>query len=386
MTDIWITALRGTEVALRDELREMGFRGSKADRGGARVPVEGGRELEVAFQICLWTRIGVRVLVPVADELEAPTEAALYDGVRAIPWERWLDATTTLSVSAVSRSSAVMNERFLALKVKDAVVDRLRDVTGDRPSVDRDDPAAPIFVHLKNDRARVFLDASGDALHRRGYRLAHGEAPLKETLAAAVLRLSGWDRESPLLDPTCGSGTLAIEADLWARDVAPGLARDRFAVERWRSMDDDLRARFADARENARRLVRREGPDVFASDVSVNVVDSAIANARRIGSKVRFSIGRLGAIEPTRPAGTIVANLPYGERIAIDPSLWDELGRSMERAASMRWAMILGGAPPDGALPRPDTLIPLWNGPIECRLAIVEPREPRSARPRQQGQ
>lgn len=374
MSHVWITALRGTEVALRDELREMGFRGAKADRGGARVPVDGGNELEVAFQICLWTRIGVRVLVPVSGDIEAKDEASLYDGVRAIPWERWLDASTSIAVSTVSRSSAMTNERFLALKIKDAIVDRLRDVTGDRPSVDRDDPAAPVFVHLKNDRARVFLDASGDALHRRGYRLAHGEAPLKETLAAAVLRLSGWDRESPLVDPTCGSGTLAIEADLWARDVAPGLSRDRFAVERWRSMDDGLRARFAEARERAARLVRREGPDVFASDHSVNVVDAASANARRIRSNVRFSIGRFGNLEPTRPAGTVVANLPYGERIAIDPSLWDEVARAMHRGASMRWALLLGGAPPDGVLPPPDALVPLWNGPIECRLALIGSR------------
>lgn len=374
MSDVFVTALRGTEVALRDELREMGFRGAKADRGGARVPVhddDEARVLEVAFQICLWTRIGVRVLVPVAPEIAAATPEALYDGVRAIPWERWLDASTTLSVSAVSRESAQGNERFVSLKTKDAIVDRLRDVLGERPSVDRDDPAAPVFVHLKHDRARVFLDASGEALHKRGYRLAHGEAPLKETLAAAVLRLSGWDRESPLVDPTCGSGTLAIEADLWARDVAPGLSRGRFAIERWRTMDDSLRARFAEQREKARSFIRREGPDVFASDASSAIVESAKANARRIGSAVRFSVARLGALEPTRPAGTVVANLPYGERIAIDPLLWDELGQVMRRGARMRWALVLGGAPPDGALPPPDALIPLWNGPIECRLAIV---------------
>lgn len=374
MSEIWVTALRGTEVALRDELREMGFRGAKADRGGARVPVNDGREHEVALQICLWTRIGVRVLVPVADELEAATPEALYEGVRSIPWERWLDATTTLAVSCVSRESAQANERFVALKTKDAIVDRLRDVIGARPSVDRDDPAAPVFVHLKRDRARVFLDASGDALHKRGYRLAHGEAPLKETLAAAVLRLSGWDRESPLVDPTCGSGTLAIEADLWARDVAPGLSRGRFAIERWRSMDDTLRARFAEQRDKARAFARREGPDVFASDASTTIVESAKANAKRIGAAVRFSVARLGNLEPTRPAGTVVANLPYGERIAIDPSLWDELGHVMRRGARMRWALLLGGAPPDGALPPPDALIPLWNGPIECRLAVLAPR------------
>lgn len=374
MSDVFVTALRGTEVALRDELRELGFRGAKADRGGARVPVRGDRELEVAFHICLWTRIGVRALVPVAEPFEAASAEALYEGVRDVPWERWLDASTTISVSVVSRRSREANERFLTLKVKDAVVDRLRDRLGARPSVDRDDPAAPIFVLLRDDRAQVFLDASGEALHRRGYRLEHGEAPLKETLAAAVLRLSGWDRTSPLVDPACGSGTLALEADLWARDVAPGLARARFAVERWRSMDEPLRERFRALRETARSLARPEGPPVFGMDTNPSVLSHARANARRVEGRVRFAEQPLRAFRPTDPPGQVVTNLPYGERIAIDPTLFPDLAVAMDRGAAMRWALLLGGPPPEGLLPRPSATHTLFNGPLECLLAIIEPR------------
>jgi putative N6-adenine-specific DNA methylase len=369
--DLFVTALRGTELALRDELRELGLRGAVADRGGARVPCAGGDELEVALRLCLWTRVGVRVLVPVGD-FAAPDPEALYAGVRGIAWERWLDETTTLAVSCVSRESALHHTNFVSLKTKDAIVDRLRDRLGARPSVDRDDPAAPVFVHLKRDHAKVFLDASGDSLHRRGYRLAHGEAPLKETLAAAVLRLSGWDRKSPLVDPTCGSGTIAIEADLWARRVAPGLARPRFALERWRSMDEPLRARFRELREEARAAALSEGPEVLGTDSDRRVVEAAGANASRIASRARFSVARLGALRATEPPGTVVANLPYGERIAVDPGLFDELSEAMRRARSMRFALLLGGPPPEGALPVPDALHPLWNGPIECRLALIE--------------
>jgi putative N6-adenine-specific DNA methylase len=313
----------------------------------------------------------VRVLVPVG-ELDAPDPAALYAGVRAIAWERWLDASTTLAVSAVCRESALRHTNFVSLKTKDAIVDRLRDRLGARPSVDRDDPAAPVFVYLKRDRAKVFLDASGDSLHRRGYRLAHGEAPLKETLAAAVLRLSGWDRRSPLVDPTCGSGTIAIEADLWARRVAPGLARTRFALERWVSMDAALRARADALRDEARSRALREGPEIAGTDVDRRVVDAAVANAARVGARVRFGVARLGDLRATDPPGTVIANLPYGERIAIDPGLFDELADAVARARTMRWALLLGGPPPEGALPPPDALYPLWNGPIACRLAVLE--------------
>lgn len=139
-------------------------------------------------------------------------------------------------------------------------------------------------------------------------------------------------------------------------------------------MDEPLRARFAQQRERARSFARAEGPDIFASDASPRSVEAARANASRIGATVQFGVARIGALEATRPSGTVVANLPYGERIAIEPTLWDELGDAMRRCTKMRWALLLGGAPPDGALPPPDALIPLWNGPIECRLATLDPR------------
>lgn len=365
--ELFITALRGTEVALRDELRELGFRGAKADRGGVRVP--GG--LNEAFDLCLHTRIGVRVLVPVG-EFDAPTPEALYDGVFSIAWERVLDATRTVAVTCVSRESALHHTNFVSLKTKDAIVDRLRARDGERPSVHRDDPDVAVFVHLKNDRAKVFLDASGDSLHRRGYRLAHGEAPLKETLAAAVLRLSGWDRRSPFVDPTCGSGTLAIEADLWARNVAPGLARPRFGIERWARLDEGLVRYFGVARERARAAMSPSGPEVLGTDIHGAALEAAEANARRVGSRTRFLHRPLRALRATEPLGTVVANLPYGERLALDDAFWRELREGVERSRGMRFAFLLGAPPPDGLLPPPDALITLWNGPIECRLAVLE--------------
>lgn len=367
--DIFVTAMRGTELALKEELREIGFRGAVADRGGARIK----GELQDAFRVCLHSRIGVRVLFPVGD-FEAPTPEALYEGIADLEWEQYLDADSTVSVSCVSRDSLMHNTNFIALKTKDAIVDRLRDKLGARPSVDREDADVAIFVHLKKDHAKVFVDASGDSLHKRGYRLARGEAPIKETLAAAIVRMSGWDGQSPLVDPTCGSGTIAIEADAWARRVAPGLHRPRFGIERWRTMDEKLARRFADLREDAANAQVMKGPDVFGSDVDAEALEAAAQNAKRVRSTVRFSRARLGDLKATNPAGTVIANLPYGERIDATPGFYNELHDAVSSAREMRFALLLGGPPPEGVLPPPSALHALWNGPIECRLAIIDPQ------------
>ncbi|MBM4364561.1 MAG: RNA methyltransferase, partial [Deltaproteobacteria bacterium] len=239
-----VTASRGTEGALAEELVELGCRGVRA----ASAAVEFTGTLVDAARVCLASRIGVRVLAPVAD-FRCPDGATLYERVRAVDWSELLSPRHTLAVSASCRESALAHEMFVAQRTKDAIVDQLRDRHGERPSVDRADPDLGLAVRVVRDRATVALDVSGTSLHLRGYRVPGAEAPLKETLAAAVVRLSGWDRQTPLVDPMCGSATLAIEADLWARRVAPGLARPRLGLERWASHDDTLRTALARLRE-----------------------------------------------------------------------------------------------------------------------------------------
>jgi len=193
------TAAKGTEGALRDELRELRIPGVRADRGGVHF----GRTWEDAWLACLHSRIAMRILAEVA-RFPAPSGESLYQGVRAVDWSAWLSPRHTLAVTANCRSGALTHTGFIAQKTKDAIVDPLRDRFGDRPSVDRKDPDLHVFVHLVRDEAVVYLDLAGESLHRRGYRSEHGEAPLKDTLAAAMLRLCGWDRASPLVDPMCG--------------------------------------------------------------------------------------------------------------------------------------------------------------------------------------
>jgi 23S rRNA G2445 N2-methylase RlmL len=360
------TAAKGTEPALRDELRELRLRRVRADRGG--VHFEG--ELTDAARACLWSRVAARVLVEVSS-YGAADAAALYDGARAVDWSTWMTPETTLAVRATCRSSQLTHSQFVAQKTKDAVVDALRDRFGQRPSVDRDDPDVLLAVHLARDQATLYLDVGGASLHERGWRARAGAAPLRETLAAAMLRLSGWDRERPLIDPMCGAGTLAIEAAAWSRRMAPGLSRKRFGFERWASHDQAERRRMGALREEARAAVLPDGPPVLASDVDARSVELARENARSAGVRVVFERRDVRDLPRLEPAGFVVSNPPYGERLAAGAGLYDDLARAL-RGMHGHTAALLAGTPAIARAMRrePERWWILYNGPIECRLLV----------------
>jgi putative N6-adenine-specific DNA methylase len=360
------TAAKGTEGALRDELRELRLPGVRADRGGVHF---GGR-FEDAWTACLHSRIAVRVMAEVA-AFEAPDGQALYDGVRGVDWSPWLTPRQTLAVSASCRSGGLTHTGFISQKTKDAIVDQIRDRVGSRPSVDRHDPDVAIFVHIARDHATVYLDLAGESLHRRGYRAEHLEAPLKETLAAAVLRLSGWDRVSPLVDPMCGAGTFPIEAAMWARGVAPGLLRQRFGFERWASHDASAAARITELREAARDAVRPSGGRIVGRDRDPAAIETARANARNAGVDVQWERGGIADLRPLGPSGMVVVNPPYGARLDADPGLYDEMAAAMRRMTGHTVAVLAGSPAIERAFRRrPDRWQTLFNGDIECRLLI----------------
>ncbi len=378
--DFFATAARGTEVALRDELRELRFRGVRADRGGVHFH---GQDLREGGRACLSSRIAVRILTPLS-VFEARDANGLYEGVRAIDWQPWITPKHTLAVSAVSRESGLSHTQFIAQKTKDGVVDQLRDAVGARPSVDLDDPDVRIFVHVVRDKVTVYLDVSGESLHRRGYRTRIMEAPLKETLAAAMLRMAGWDRTTPLTDPMCGSGTLPIEADLLARNVAPGIFRDRFGFERWPSCDEATNRAMLSMREelHARAVPKESGPEVSGSDTDELAITTAEKNAERAFSRATFGVGEIGSLRPLGPRGFIILNPPYGERLAGDEGLYRAMADTFRRLPGHTIA-ILAGTPmierimtekvrAARAALRPVRSLPLWNGPIECRLLVYE--------------
>ncbi len=360
------TAAKGTEPALRDELRELRLPGVRADRGGVHFEGDVGH----AARACVWSRVAARVLLEVT-RFEARDGEALYEGVRAQDWTAWVTPQTTLAVRATCRSSQLTHSQFVAQKTKDAIVDLLRDRLGDRPSVDRDDPDVGVTVHLAKDQATVYLDVGGLSLHARGWRALAAEAPLRETLAAAILRLSGWDRERPLVDPMCGAGTLAIEGATWARRLAPGLGHARFGFERWASHDDVERRAMAELRASARAQALPAGPPVFASDVSPNVLALAQRNARAAGVELVIERKDVRDLGTTHPPGFVVTNPPYGERLDGDFALYDGMARAFKLLHGHTVAILAGTPAIETAMRRrPDRYWQLYNGPIECRLVV----------------
>ncbi|MFI5307597.1 MAG: class I SAM-dependent RNA methyltransferase [Polyangiales bacterium] len=364
------TAAKGTEGALRDELRELRLPRVKATRGGVYF----GGDFEAAMRACLHSRIAVRVLER-QQSCVAPDADALYEQVREVPWERVLDARRTLCVDAQIRDTAVTSSAFAAQRVKDAIVDRLRDKHGARPDVDKRDPDVRVSLHWVGEHATLSLDVGGAALHARGYRPEAGEAPLKETLAAAIVRLCGWDRRTPFIDPMCGAGTLAIEAAQWARAIAPGLARPRFGFERWVCHDDAQRRLAAGLREHARGNAKpaSDAPPIFGRDNDSKALALARDNAGRAGVTLALRQADVRAIEPEHERAFLVTNPPYGERLPTTAAFSSELATALARLRGYRVCVLCHErALPRAMQRRAELEHALWNGPLECRLFCWE--------------
>ena len=355
------TAAKGTEPLLRDELNELGLPRVRADRGGVHF----GAEPRDAYRACLWSRIAQRVLEPLS-EFASPDEDALYEGVRAIDWRRVLDAEHTLAVRAACRSSRLTHTQYIAQRTKDAVVDQLREQLGARPNVDRRAPDVQLFVHLVKDRASVYLDYSGDSLHEHGFRKQQGAAPIKETLAAALVRYSGWDGASPLVDPMCGSGTLLLEAGLWAARRAPGLARGSFGFERWADFDATALQSMRELREEAQSLARPLEFSLLGSDTDPEVLEAARANAEEAGLRVNLRLAPMASAAPSADHGGLLVNPPYGERLSRGSGLSGDLAAMLRRFEGYQRGLIV---PRGFELPvRSDKFLLVFNGAIECEL------------------
>ena len=376
------TCAKGTEGALRRELGALRLHGVRGDRGG--VAFEG--TLEAGMRACLHSRTAMRVLLELS-RFPAESADALYEGARAVDWSPWLDVRTTLAVEATVSSTTITHSGFAALKVKDAVVDQLRDKLGARPDVDAKDPDVRIVLHLARGEAALSLDLAGAPLHRRGYRGATTEAPLKETLAAAILLLGGVDPELPFVDPMAGSGTLPIEHALRARRIAPGLGR-AFGFQRWLAYRGGPQSAWDRMKEEARAAVLPRAPaPILARDGHPKSMVAMRRNAELAGVVTDLRLEQADArdLEPFAEGGTIVTNPPYGERMGGGAEGADasELRVTEKKLAGFYrglaemlakhhgWtAVILSG---NALLPRAIRLRAevdhrLWNGPLEVHL------------------
>ncbi len=369
--EFFAMAIPKTSRVLADELRELQFSSIRPNPSGVlfRGPWEEG------WRACLESRVAQRIQL-VLHRFPAPTQEALYDGVQRIDWRPFISPAQTISVSAVCAGSRINHSGFVALKAKDAIVDQIRaqDAKQRRPSVSKEDPDVRVFVYLANDKATVYLDMSGDGLHRRGYRRQAGEAPLRETLAAAMLRMSGWDRKTPFLDPMCGSGTIAIEAAMWATNRAPGLNRERFGFERWANFDDEKAEGMRQLRGQLRGAVSGQSPKVQAADIDAAVLEVAKRNSRAAGVRPAFRQASILDVQSnTRQRRMIVTNPPYDERLEAGEDLRRGIAAAICRMHGCRVALLSGHDDYERCITaHPERDIGIMNGALECRFLVYE--------------
>ena len=368
---------RGLEAVLAGELSQLGATDVVASDGGVGF----AGELDLAYRVNLESRIASRVLWRVA-EAAYGDEDDVYRFARAQDWPSWFRADRSLRVDVAATRSPLKSLEFATLRIKDAVCDRFRDASGTRPSVSKDHPDVRVHAHLSADRVTLYLDTSGDPLFKRGYRRETTEAPLRENLAAGLIRLAHWDPGTAFLDPLAGSGSLAVEAALIALDVAPGLKRS-FGFQKLAWYDGPTWQRIRQSAQDRRRTV--DGPaapaTIHASDFDPAAVARCRANLVAAGVATAVDLQCLDALTRTAPApqGTIVTNPPYGIRLADADSLarfYPRLGDALKQHFAGWTAFVFSGDP---RLPKLFGLkashrTPLYNGAIECRLYEYELR------------
>lgn len=368
MQQFFASVVPGSERVVCDELRELGFGSVRLNRGG--IPFRG--EWQDGWRACLQSRTAQRIQV-LLGRFRAPTQDALYDGVSAIDWHPYITQRQTISVGCVCRSSQITHSGFAALKVKDAIADQIRAREGERPSVSRDDPDVRVFLYLVEDKASLYLDLSGDSLHRRGYRLGTGEAPLKETVAAVMLRLSGWDRETPLIDPMCGSGTIPIEAAMWAANIAPGLERGPYGFERWANFGEREEEILRQLRGDLRRGVSGRTPRITACDADAEVLDVAQRNARAAGVRLTFRETSVLDLSSDGTRRFLVSNPPYGVRLEVNKRFIQSLSSTITRLHGWRVCLLAGSDVYQRNIPlHPTETHAIPNGALKCTFLIYD--------------
>jgi 23S rRNA (guanine2445-N2)-methyltransferase / 23S rRNA (guanine2069-N7)-methyltransferase len=376
------TCPKGLETLLLEELKTLGASDARETRAG----VSFSGTLETGYRACLWSRLASRILLPLKDFTVSNTED-LYAGAKEISWDEHLEPEGTLAVDCSAMGSIITHSHYAALKIKDAIVDQLRERHAVRPSVDTEKPDVRVNLYVHNERAVISLDLSGDSLHRRGYRTEAGEAPLKENLAAAILLRANWPEIArsggPLVDLMCGSGTLPIEAALMAADIAPGLSRLNFGFLKWRKHEQQLWKDLLDEAEERKEAGLKQLPPLRGYDQDSQIIGVARNNIRNADLEKHINL-TMRALADTVPEnigpGLIIVNPPYGERLGTDselPALYAQLGMQLLRCFSGWQAAVFTGNP-DLAKHmklRARRYHTLWNGALECRLLHFDVNE-----------
>ena len=356
---------QGLEQVLAEELTRLGA--EEIEIGRRMVSFVGDKEMMYRANFCL--RTAVRILKPIK-HFQANNPDEVYEQVKDICWENYLDADKTFAVDAVVFSEEFRHSKFVAYRVKDAVADYFREKTGKRPSVRLNNPDAMLSIHIAQDRCTLSLDSSGESLHRRGYRQETLEAPLNEVLAAGMILMTGWHGECDFIDPMCGSGTLPIEAGLIARNIAPGVFRQGYAFEKWADFDAELFESIYNDESQEREFEHK----IYGYDNNPRAIDIASRNVKAAGLSrdIVLDVRPVQQFQAPTEKSILVTNPPYGERISSDDllGLYDVIGERLKHAFQGNTAWVLSYRQEcfDHIGLKASQKVPLFNGALECEF------------------
>lgn len=360
----------GLEEVLAQELRNLGAQEVVLLKRG--VQFEGDTQL--LYQANLELRTALRILVPIKT-FHANHENILYRKVRQVDWSNYLGLQNTFAIDAVTHSPHFKHSKYVALKSKDAIVDQFRHKLGKRPNVDTKNPDLRIHIHINQNKGTVLLDSSGEPLYKRGYRQDTLAAPINEVLAAGILLLSGWQGDKPLIDPMCGSGTIPIEAALLATQTPPLIFRQQFGFMKWKDFDANL---WQKVNEVARAKIHHTAPPIFGYDKDFKAIRVSQYNAiaAKVDGKIQFERKSFESLIPTTQNGLLLSNPPYDERLnkgninALYKTIGDQLKKHF--AGFEAWIISSNMEAFKHVGLRPSKKIPLFNGPLECKLQKYE--------------
>lgn len=360
----------GLEEVLAAELTRIGANRVRIVKRG--VMFFGDKKL--LYKANYLCRSALRILKPIAS-FKAINETELYNEVGKIDWQEYLGLKNTFSIDGITSYSNITHSKYLALKTKDAIVDQFRNKFGKRPNVNKENPDVAINVRIFKNEATISLDSSGESLHKRGYRVATGPAPMNEVLAAGLILISGWNGNSNFIDPMCGSGTIPIEAALFARNIPAGYYRDDYSFKKWNDYDPELWAQVVnEAKENIRNIDFQ----IIGSDWSGRILQTAKENVISAGLEETITLRTnfIADTDPPKPPGFLVTNPPYGERIKTDDiiSLYKGIGDALKKefAGYAAWIISSNREALKFVGLRPSRNVRVFNGQLECRFSKFE--------------
>jgi putative N6-adenine-specific DNA methylase len=363
-----VKTMHGLEPILARELSQLGAKNVKELKRA--VSCQGDNE--VLYKANYHCRTALRVLVP-QEEFTAWDEQSLYKSIQKMDWSKYLDNDKTFAINATVNSDRFTHSHYVGLKIKDAIVDQFRERTGKRPDVDVDDPDVRIHAHCYVDRFSISLDSSGDALHKRGYRIQGHEAPINEVLAAGLIELSGWDKKSDFLDPMCGTGTIAIEAAMMATKTPPGLLRRKYGFMKFKDFDEEL---WQKVKAEGSDAIMDSACEIKASDMSIKSVEMTREAASIIGLEGSIEVTEQNFFHTSAEDATVIMNPPYGERIgSMDmnefyKSLGDHFKQNYQGCNASLISSNLQALKRFGLRPSKKSVV--FNGSLECRFQTFE--------------